>query len=44
MNQSIYFKNCTGEDCKTITVEGDNIIAPVLVGFAIGLLIAKSIY
>jgi len=37
------FQVCKGQSCKTFTVQGNNILVPVLFGVAVGILIAKAI-
>ena len=40
---TIMISNCKEKECNTVAIKGDNIIAPVLFGVALGLLIAKSL-
>lgn len=37
----VSYTQCNREECKTLSIKGDNIIVPVLFGIAIGVLIAK---
>ncbi|WP_262509220.1 hypothetical protein [Tenacibaculum ovolyticum] len=43
MNNTIVYSNCNGSKCNTVSIQGDNIIVPILFGVAIGLVIAKSL-
>ncbi|MDB0616268.1 hypothetical protein [Tenacibaculum finnmarkense] len=37
------YSHCNDSKCNSISIQGDNIIVPVLFGVAVGLLIAKSL-
>ncbi|WP_271406959.1 hypothetical protein [Tenacibaculum soleae] len=40
---TIVYTNCNGSKCNSVSIQGDNIIVPVLFGAALALLIAKSL-
>ncbi len=40
---TIMYSNCKEKECNSISIQGDNIIVPVLFGVALGLVIAKSL-
>ncbi|WP_299673285.1 hypothetical protein [uncultured Tenacibaculum sp.] len=40
---TIMISNCKEKEYNTVAIKGDNIIAPVLFGVALGFLIVKSL-
>ncbi|MGG8495936.1 hypothetical protein ACQY1Q_05945 [Tenacibaculum sp. TC6] len=40
---TIMYNSCTEKGCNSISIQGNNIVLPVLFGVAVGLVIAKSL-
>jgi len=41
--EKIKIQNCKGQECNSVTLQGNNILVPFLVGVALGYLITKSV-
>jgi len=41
--EKITIQKCEGQECNSITLQGNNILVPFLFGLALGYLIIKSV-